>query len=183
VTTNFQVGYVKHLTNTWGVSTNGGVGFYIMDNEHSLWSSTHQDIHPVGPTMQEIYGKMVAYASMVKSIDPNALVAGPEEWGWSGYLYSGYDQQWSSQNKNYNGGLSRPHNQRRLGLYAVAAQPTSPIQHHQRQRLLDYFTLHCYPQEGDVGGQTAVDPRDAIAAEPVHAPVLGYELCGPELDQ
>ena len=34
---------------------------------------------------------------MVKSNDPNALVCGPEEWGWPGYLYSGYDQQWAGQ--------------------------------------------------------------------------------------
>ena len=39
---------------------------------------------------------------MVKSIDPNALVCGPEEWGWPGYLYSGYDQQWSGVHNNYN---------------------------------------------------------------------------------
>ena len=24
--------------------------------------------------------------------DPNEIVLGPEEWGWSGYFYSGYDQ-------------------------------------------------------------------------------------------
>ncbi len=47
----FQQGYVQHLTGQWGFSTNGGVRYFIMDNEHSLWFSTHQDIHPVGPTM------------------------------------------------------------------------------------------------------------------------------------
>ncbi len=93
----FEQGYVQHLMSTWGSSTNGGVKYYIMDNEHSLWFSTHQDIHPVGPTMQEIWGKMLTNALMVKSNDPNALVIGPEEWGWPGYLYSGYDQQWGGQ--------------------------------------------------------------------------------------
>ena len=39
---------------------------------------------------------------MVKSNDPNALVLGPEEWGWNGYFYSGYDQQWSGQHDDYN---------------------------------------------------------------------------------
>ncbi len=84
VNTAFEQNYVQHLIGNWGASTNGGVGFYIMDNEHSLWSSTHQDIHPVGPTMQEIWTKILASASMVKSNDPNALVLGPEEWGWLG---------------------------------------------------------------------------------------------------
>src|SRR4029077_8627724 len=50
---SFQAGYVQHLTSRWGWSTNGGVRYYLMDNEHSIWFGTHRDIHPVGPTMQE----------------------------------------------------------------------------------------------------------------------------------
>jgi hypothetical protein len=157
VDANFQEGYLEHLISTWGVSTNGGVGYYIMDNEHSLWFSTHQDIHPVGAAMQEILGKIVAYASMVKSLDPQALVLGPEEWGWDGYFYSGYDQQWSGQHNNdnpadypdraANGGWDyMPWLLNQLHEYDTA----------HGQRLLDYFTLHCYPHEGNVGGN-AVD--------------------------
>jgi hypothetical protein len=152
VDTNFQKGYVQHLITNWGLSTNGGVGYYIMDNEHTLWFSTHQDIHPVGTTMQEILGDIKAYASMVKSIDPNALVLGPEEWGWPGYFYSGYDQQVSASygydpadypDRKTNGGWDyMPWLLNQLSQY----QATNG------QRLLDYFTLHCYPQEGDVGG-------------------------------
>jgi hypothetical protein len=157
VDTNYQMGYVQYLTNTWGVSTNGGVRYYIMDNEHSLWYSTHQDIHPVGPTMQEIMGKIIAYASMVKSLDPNALVAGPEEWGWNGYFYSGYDQQWSAQHNNYNP-ADYPDRETNGGWDYM---PWLLNQLHQYnatngQRLLDFFTLHCYPQEGSVSGN-AVD--------------------------
>ncbi|MGA9780228.1 MAG: glycoside hydrolase family 44 protein, partial [Verrucomicrobiia bacterium] len=63
----FEQGLVQHLMNQWGSSTNGGVGFYIMDNEESIWFSTHQDVHPVGPTMQEIRNDFFTYASMVKS--------------------------------------------------------------------------------------------------------------------
>ena len=46
-----------------------------MDNEHSIWYSTHQDVHPVGPTMQEIRDKFFDYAGKVKAVDPNALIA------------------------------------------------------------------------------------------------------------
>jgi len=143
--TAFEQGYVRHLTNNWGASTNGGVGYYLMDNEHSIWFSTHQDIHPVGPTMQEICTKMLATASMVKSNDPNALVLGPEEWGWSGYFYSGYDQQNPGyKDRATNGGWDyMPWLLNQFHQYAT----TNP-----GPRLLDYFTLHCYPQEGDVSG-------------------------------
>ena len=65
---------MQHLTNRWGLSTNGGVSYYLMDNEHSIWYSTHQDVHPVGPTMQEIRDKFFDYAGKVKAVDPNALV-------------------------------------------------------------------------------------------------------------
>jgi len=153
VDTNFQKGYVQHLTNAWGLSTNGGVNYYIMDNEHSLWSSTHQDIHPVGPTMQEVFGKIIAYASMVKSVDPHALVLGPEEWGWPGYLYSGFDQQWSAQNNDYNA-ADFP-NRQTVGGWDYMPWLLNQLHFHDTnsgQRLLDYFTLHCYPQEGSVGG-------------------------------
>jgi hypothetical protein len=153
----FEQGYVQHLMGKWGSSTNGGVKFYIMDNEHSLWSSTHQDIHPVGPTMQEIWGKMLTNALMVKSNDPNAMVVGPEEWGWPGYLYSGYDQQWSGQHGDYN----TAHYPDRQANGGWDYMPWLLNQFHQHdtnthQRLLDYFTLHCYPQENNVGGN-AVD--------------------------
>lgn len=143
--TAFTESYLQHLMNRWGPSTNGGVPYYILDNEHSIWFSTHQDIHPVGPTMQEIWTKMLATASMVKSNDPNALVLGPEEWGWNGYFYSGYDQQhWGSfADRATNGGWDY--------------MPWLLNQFHQHdtttgKRLLDYFTLHCYPQENNVGG-------------------------------
>ncbi len=151
--TAFQQAYVQHLISNWGVSTNGGVGYYLMDNEHSLWQSTHQDIHPVGPSMQEIWTKILATASMVKSNDPNVLVLGPEEWGWPGYFYSGYDQQWSGQQGNYNP-ADYPDRATNGGWDYM---PWLLNQFHQHdtntgQRLLDYFTLHCYPQEGNVGG-------------------------------
>ncbi len=158
VDVTFEKTWLQHLTNTWGVSTNGGVGYYLMDNEHTLWFSTHQDIHPVGTTMQEIYQDITNYAAMVKGVDANALVLGPEEWGWNGYLYSGYDQQWSGVHNNYNV-AQYPDRGSNGGMDYM---PWLLGQLHKYNtntgvRLLDYFTLHCYPQEGSVSSQTAVD--------------------------
>jgi hypothetical protein len=159
---NFEQGLVQHLMNEWGASTNGGVGYYLMDNEHSIWFSTHQDIHPIGPTMQEIWTDMVTYASMVKSNDPNALVTGPEEWGWNGYLYSGYDQQWSGKHGDYNPNdyPDRTAN----GGWNYCPWLLHQFQQYDNtnhQRLLDYFTVHCYPQENNVSG-SAADPATEL---------------------
>ena len=154
--TNFQAGWVQHLTNTWHSATNGGLLYYIMDNEWSLWQSTHRDIHPVGPTMDEVFTNYCNYATMVKGIDPNALVAGPEEWSWPGYLYSGYDQQWSGAHNDYN----PAHYPDRMAHGGQDFGPWFLSQVNLRsqaagKRLLDVFTLHCYPQENNVGGNAA----------------------------
>jgi hypothetical protein len=157
VTTSFQAGWVRHLTNTWGNATNGGLQYYIMDNEWSLWDSTHRDVHPVGATMTEVFTNFCNYSTMVKGIDPNALVAGPEEWGWPGYLYSGYDQQWSGVNNDYNPADypdRAAHGGQDFGPWFLSqVQQQSQVA---SRRLLDIFTLHCYPQEGSVSGD-AVD--------------------------
>ena len=161
-TSAFQSGYVQHLLNTWGSSTNGGVRYYIMDNEHSLWFSTHQDIHPVGATMQEIRNKILDYASMVKSNDANALVCGPEEWSWPGYFWSGYDQQWSGAHNDYN--QADYPDRTTNGGWDYMPWLLNQIHQHDTntgQRLLDCFTVHCYPQENNVGS-TAVDPATEL---------------------
>ena len=94
--TTLQQGWVQHLVTQWGNASGAGLKYYILDNEHSIWQSTHRDVHPVGATMDEIRQRMIDYATMVKDVDPAATVVGPEEWGWSGYFYSGYDQQYGA---------------------------------------------------------------------------------------
>ena len=143
----FEQDWVRHLTNRWGTSEKGGVHYYFLDNEHSIWHATHQDVHPIGATMREIRDRMFEYASRVKEVDPAAWVLGPEEWGWSGYLYSGYDQQWGSQH----GWSSFPDRSTNGGWDYL---PWLLDQFRRRDatngtRLLDYFTVHFYPQNGE----------------------------------
>lgn len=145
----FQRGYVRHLVGRWGASTNGGVGYYLMDNEHTLWHETHRDVQKVGATMQEVRDRFFEYAAMVKSEDPTSLVAAPEEWGWTGYLYSGYDSWWAGQN-GWN--ISQLPDRKANG--GMDYMPWFLDQCRQRaetsgQRLLDLFTLHFYPQNNE----------------------------------
>ena len=147
--TAFQQPWVQHLTTQWGGAGKGGVRYYLMDNEVSLWQSTHRDIHPIGPKMAEIRDKIIAYGTMVKSVDTNALVVGPEEWGWNGYFYSGYDQQAGSSN-NWSKFPDREAN----GGWEYL--PWILDQLHKQElatgkRLLDVFTVHYYPQSGEDG--------------------------------
>jgi hypothetical protein len=135
---------MQHLVNKWGTANNGGLRYYILDNEPSLWSWTHRDVHPVGPTMDEIKDKLINYGAKVRAADPGALIVGPEEWGWNGYLYSGYDQQWGS----LHGWGSLPDRANHGGQDYL---PWVLNQLHQGdlqsgQRSLDVFTVHWYPQ-------------------------------------
>ena len=153
--TNFQKGFVQYLTNRWGTAAGNGVHYYIMDNEPSIWHSTHRDVHPNGVTMREIRDRFFDYASMVKSVDTNAIVAGPEEWGWGGFFYSGYDQQWGS----IHGWNSLPDRSTNGGwdympwfLDQVRQRATNT-----NQRLLDIFSVHYYPQSGEFSTNTLTD--------------------------
>ncbi|HKW30042.1 MAG TPA: glycoside hydrolase family 44 protein [Verrucomicrobiae bacterium] len=150
----FQQGWVQHLTNQWDVSTNGGVRFYIMDNEETIWEYTHRDAHPIGPTMEEIRDDVIAYGGMVKSYDPNAAVVVGEEWGWNGFFNSGYD-------------IQNPGNTDRAAHGGADYTPWLLNQIHQHDlsaghQTIDIFTIHFYPPEGSVGYGTTDPATDLL---------------------
>ena len=149
----FQLGWMRHLTNRWGNAASGGLRFYIMDNEPSLWFSTHRDAHPTGPTMDEIRDKILDYAAKVKSVDPDALVVGPEEWGWSGYFYSGYDQQWGGAHGWNNLPDRAAHGN--MDYLPWLLDQLRRTNNATGQRLLDIFSVHYYPQGGEYGNDTS----------------------------
>ncbi len=90
--------WINHLIKKWGKAKAGGVGYYLMDNEPSIWFGTHRDVRPVGPHAIEYRDDVIAEAASIKARDPGAKIVAPEEWGWLGYFYSGYDQQYASLN-------------------------------------------------------------------------------------
>jgi len=149
----FQQGWVQHLVNRWGTSANGGLRYYILDNEPSIWFSTHRDVHPVGPTMDEVWTRARDYAQRIKALDPGAVVAGPEEWGWSGYFYSGFDLQWGSTH-----GWDHLPDREAHGNWDYLPWVLDQLRQHQAatgQRLLDVLTVHYYPQGGEFGNDVS----------------------------
>ena len=142
----FQQGWIQHLINRWGNSSNNGLRYYILDNEHSIWFSTHRDVAPTGATMDEIYTRMRDYGAMIKANDPNAQILGPEEWGWGGYIYSGYDQ-WFAPNNNWARPDRAAHNN--MDYMPWLLQQFKNYETQNGRRILDVFTLHYYPQGGE----------------------------------
>ncbi len=154
-TSAFQQGWMQHLVSRWGTAANGGLRYYILDNEPSIWHSTHRDVHPVGATMDEVRDKIFDYSAKIKALDPGALVVAPEEWGWTGYLLSGYDQQWGAAN-GWNWSLMPDRSSHGGWDYL----PWLLDQMRQRQlatgvRPVDVFTVHYYPQGGEFSNDTS----------------------------
>jgi PKD repeat protein len=151
--TAIQQGWVNHLIAQWGPASAAGLKYYVLDNEHSIWHSTHRDVHPAGATMDEIKSRMIAYATMIKNADPDAIVVGPEEWGWSGYFYSGYDQQYGAAH-NW---CCFPDRQAH-GNWDYLPWLLDQLRQNEAQtqrRLLDVFSVHYYPQGGEFGNDTS----------------------------
>jgi hypothetical protein len=145
--TTLQSGWVSHLVQRFGAAADGGLKYYILDNEYSIWHSTHRDVWPTGATMEQVRDSMIAYSGAIKNVDPGALVVGPEEWGWSGYLFSGYDQQYGSRNgwsflpdRAAHGGMDY------LPWLLQQLKMRSDLD---GRRVIDTFTVHYYPQGGE----------------------------------
>ncbi len=150
---NFQAGWMQHLVSRWGTASSGGLRYYILDNEASIWQETHRDVKPIGATMDEVRDKTIRYASKIKSIDPGAIVVAGEEWGWGGYLYSGYDQQYGAAH----GWCCFPDRDAHGGADYMPWLLGQIRQHDvvTGQRLVDVFTVHYYPQGGEYGNDTS----------------------------
>jgi hypothetical protein len=152
--TTLQAGWVSHLVQTFGGAANGGVRYYILDNEYSIWHSTHRDVWPTGATMEQVRDLMVAYSGAIKNVDPDAQVVGPEEWGWSGYLFSGYDQQYGARHgwsflpdRAAHGGMDY------LPWLLQQLKTRSDLD---GRRVVDVVTVHYYPQGGEFWPQNDV---------------------------
>ena len=89
----FQRGLVEIARNAF---LPGQTHYYILDNEPGLWNGTHRDVHPTPSTIDEIVSKSLAYAKMIKEVDPEGKVVGMEEWGWTNFSLSASDVQYAS---------------------------------------------------------------------------------------
>ena len=72
-TSVFQQQWVQSIVNRWGPATSAASRYYILDNEPSIWHSTHRDVHPVGATMDEILARITDYAAQIRAADPKTF--------------------------------------------------------------------------------------------------------------
>lgn len=136
---------------------NGGrsVHMYILDNEPSLWNVTHRDVHPDPLTYDELLDRTIRYAAAIREADPQALIAGPAEWGWNGYFFSAADVA---------AGVNRAPDRRAHGDLPLVAWYLKKLHEYEVKKgtkLLDVFDLHFYPQGPGVFGSGGLDANTA----------------------
>jgi len=129
---------------------------YILDNEPSLWDTTHRDIHPEPLGYDELLDRTLRYATEIRNADPEATIAGPAEWGWMGYQYSGRDR--------VAGKSARP-DRRAHGDVPLIPWYLKKIAEHEQatgSRILDVLDVHFYPAADNIfGGNARVDAAGA----------------------
>jgi len=146
-----QQSWVQHITGKFNTAANGGLKYYVLDNEHDLWWETHHDAVANAPSYTQDRDGMFSYAGMIKSQDANALVVGPEVSGWLGYILSPADFEYGQLNgfANINNFPDRTAMNGMDYMPWLLGQFQAYANSHNGQRLLDVFTVHYYPQGGD----------------------------------
>lgn len=140
-----QQAWIRALVAEWGTAAQGGVAYYLMDNEPSLWHRTHRAVRPVGAHAREIADSVIAASAMVKAVDPTAQIVAPEEWGWGGFHDSGFDQQLKAA------GGSMTQSDRRTQTGGMDYLPWLLTRWKQAGWPVDVVSVHFYPQGGEYG--------------------------------
>jgi mannan endo-1,4-beta-mannosidase len=150
--------YMNFLISNFGnATTSTGVKAYILDNETTLWPSTHPRIHPTAPTIQELLQRSIPLATRVKQMDANAKVFGPESYGFFEYTQYQGASDWGNYSGTYPMFLSFY-----LDSMRIASQSFGT-------RLLDVLSVHWYP-DVYVGNIYSSDTTDSVAATRMQLP-------------
>jgi hypothetical protein len=118
-----------------------GVKGYNLDNEPSLWPSTHPLLHPLATTCAELVSKSVALGTTTKRMDPTAEVLGPVLYGSEAYFTFQNAPDW-------------PTIQNSTGYRWFIDYYLDQMSHASTKagtRLLDVFDLHRYSDENVSG--------------------------------
>ncbi len=133
---------VKHA----GSAAQGGVRYWVLDNEPMLWHVTHRDVRPEPLGYDELWERTVQYAEAIKRADPTAQVAGFCSWGWLDLFYSAVDAADDYRaKKDY---LAHQH----TPLVVWYLQKCAEYRKKHGKPLVDVLDVHWYPQ-GRVGSR------------------------------
>ncbi|MBS2031479.1 MAG: glycosyl hydrolase [Deltaproteobacteria bacterium] len=139
------------------------VQMYILDNEPMLWNTTHRDVHPAPVSYDELLERTIGYAKAIKAADPQAIIAGPAEWGWPAYQYSAVDAQ---------EGYSFAPDRLRHGNVPLIPWWLRKLHEYKQKNgvnLVDVLDVHFYPQADGMGVGTDGKVDAATAAKRIRS--------------
>lgn len=128
--------------------------FYALDNEPDLWSHTHARIHPQKARYDEVARLNAEYSAAIKAVAPAALVFGPVNYGWQGFV--ALQDAPDRQGRDF------------LDFYLSEMRAAEK---HAKRRLLDVLDVHWYPEAR--GGNVRVvedDARPEVASSRIQSP-------------
>jgi hypothetical protein len=157
---SFVQGWINHLKSRFGTAAQGGVAYYNLDNEPTLWNDTHRDVHPLPASYDEIRDRTHAYAAAIKAADPGAKTLGPVAWGWDAYFYSALDRVVTAQcqAEGKTNWWECRQDRRSHGDMAFVPWYLQQMQAYEQQhglRILDHLDLHYYPEASGVSRRPA----------------------------
>ncbi len=103
--------------------------FFSLDNEPDLWSSTHAEIHPKPVKYVELIDKTIAHAKAIKAVLPKALVFGPANHGWQGFV-----------------SLQDAPDAAKRDFQEFYLKELAQAEKTEKKRLLDVLDVHWYPE-------------------------------------
>jgi len=123
-----------------------GIRGYNLDNEPSLWPSTHPYLHPAQATCAEETTKSVALAKTIKRMDPSAEVLGPVLYGSEAYMTFQNAPDWAAVQNSTGYRWFIDYYLQQMSQASASAG----------MRLLDVLDLHRYSDE-NIGGPDYTD--------------------------
>ena len=128
--------------------------WFDLDNEPDLWGSTHNEIWAKNPTYAQIISNNIEYATALKATAPKALVFGPVNYGWNGFMT--FQGASDAASRNF------------LDVYLAAMKAAEGKA---GKRLVDTLDVHWYPEaQGDGVRITDDSPKPGVAIARMQAP-------------
>jgi hypothetical protein len=127
--------------------------FFCLDNEPDLWSSTHAAVHPQRATYAELVEKTVAHAKAIKAVQPKALVFGPVNYGWQGFVR-----------------LQNAPDAKNRDFQEFYLQQLAQAEKAHGKRLLDVLDVHWYPEAQGGGVRVLGKSTPEVIAARLQAP-------------
>lgn len=140
---------IKHIAHPNG---------YCLDNEVTIWESTHPHIHPAIPTCNELITKSVTLANVIKNQDPKADVFGASHINFAAYWDGNAYNRANGWNLYHNVAPDyyQTYNEAYLGEMKKASAFAG-------KRLLDFVDVHWYPYIVSNNVPNGIDNADVSA--------------------